>query len=45
MMKKTVVTIACTLIALLTFAQPGSKSTKDHHRNNNGNGNGHPIGD
>jgi hypothetical protein len=27
-MKKTVVTIACTLIALLTFAQPGSKSTK-----------------
>jgi hypothetical protein len=28
MMKKTVVTIACTLIALLTFAQPGSKSTK-----------------
>jgi hypothetical protein len=28
MMKKTVVTIACTLIVLLTFAQPGSKSTK-----------------
>ena len=27
-MKKTVVTIACTLIALLTFAQPGSKNTK-----------------
>jgi hypothetical protein len=28
MMKKTIVTIACTLIALLTFAQPGSKGTK-----------------
>src|SRR5438067_13253276 len=28
MMKKTVVTIACTLIALLAFAQPGSKATK-----------------
>jgi hypothetical protein len=28
MMKKTVVTIACTLIALLAFAQPGSKGTK-----------------
>ena len=28
MMKKTIVTIACTLIALLTCAQPGSKSTK-----------------
>ena len=28
MIKKTIVTIACTLIALLTFAQPGSKSTK-----------------
>jgi hypothetical protein len=28
MMKKTIVTIACTLIALLTFAQTGSKGTK-----------------
>ena len=28
MMKKTIVTIACTLVALLTFAQPGSKGTK-----------------
>ena len=28
MMKKTIVTIACTLIALLAFAQPGSKGTK-----------------
>ena len=28
MMKKTIVTIACTLIALLAFAQPGSNSTK-----------------
>ena len=27
-MKKTVVTIACTLIALLAFAQPGSNGTK-----------------
>src|SRR4026208_527998 len=27
-MKKTIVTIACTLIALLAFAQPGSKGTK-----------------
>src|SRR5207247_11190633 len=28
MMKKTIVTIACTLIALLAFAQPGSNGTK-----------------
>jgi len=28
MMKKTIVTIACTLIALLAFAQPGSKGPK-----------------
>ena len=28
MMKKTIVTVACTLVALLTFAQPGSKGTK-----------------
>jgi hypothetical protein len=28
MMKKTIVTIACTLIALLAFAQPGSKGTR-----------------
>ena len=28
MMKKTIVTIACSLIALLAFAQPGSKGTK-----------------
>ena len=28
MMKKIIVTIACTLIALLAFAQPGSKGTK-----------------
>ena len=28
MIKKTIVSIACTLIALLTFAQPGSKGTK-----------------
>jgi hypothetical protein len=28
MMKKTIVTIVCTLVALLTFAQPGSKGTK-----------------
>jgi hypothetical protein len=28
MIKKSIVTIACTLIALLTFAQPGSKGTK-----------------
>ena len=28
MIKKTIVTIACTLIALLAFAQPGSKGTK-----------------
>jgi hypothetical protein len=28
MMKKTIVTIACTLIALLTFAQPSPKGTK-----------------
>ena len=28
MIKKTIVTIACTLIALLTFAQPGSKGKK-----------------
>ena len=27
-MKKTIVTIACTLIALPAFAQPGSKDTK-----------------
>ena len=27
-MKKIVVTVACTLIALLAFAQPGSKGTK-----------------
>ena len=27
-MKKTIVTVACTLIALLAFAQPGSKGTK-----------------
>ena len=27
-MKKTIVTIVCTLVALLTFAQPGSKGTK-----------------
>ena len=28
MIKKTIVTIACTLIALLAFAQPGSNGTK-----------------
>jgi hypothetical protein len=28
MMKKTIVTIACTLIALLAFAQPGSNGTR-----------------
>ena len=28
MMKKTIATIACTLIALLAFAQPGSNGTK-----------------
>ena len=28
MMKKTSVTIACTLIALVAFAQPGSNDTK-----------------
>ena len=28
MMKKIIVTVACTLIALLAFAQPGSKGTK-----------------
>ena len=28
MMKKTIVTIACTLITLLTFAQPDSKGPK-----------------
>jgi len=28
MMKKTIITIACTLIALLAFAQPGSNGTK-----------------
>ena len=38
MMKKTIVTIACTLIALVAFAQPGSNGTKNH-RTNNGNGN------
>ena len=27
-MKKTIVTVACTMIALLAFAQPGSKGTK-----------------
>ena len=27
-MKKTIVTVACTLISLLAFAQPGSKGTK-----------------
>jgi hypothetical protein len=27
-MKKIIVTVACTLIALLAFAQPGSKGTK-----------------
>jgi len=39
MMKKIIVTIACTLIALLAFGYKG------YHRTNNGNGNGHPIGD
>jgi hypothetical protein len=28
MIKKIIVTVACTLIALLAFAQPGSKGTK-----------------
>ena len=28
MMKKIIVTVACTLIALLAFAQPGSKGTR-----------------
>ena len=28
MMKKTIITIACTLIALVAFAQPGSNGTK-----------------
>ena len=28
-MKKTIVTVACTLIALLAFAQPGSKSNAE----------------
>ena len=41
-MKRTIVTVACTLIALMAFAQTDSKGYKDCHRTNNGNRYDHP---
>ena len=47
-MKKTIVTLACALIAPLAFAQTGSKGTREGTATaepNNGNGNAHQNDD